>query len=153
MSRVSRSLASDTTGVTSEAEIVDLASIALVEMTFSALSSFSRLTVLQARVLLAIHQHGSTNLQDLSIQLGVSTSSASRVVDRLVVAGLLSRVSAAHSRREIALTLTRRGDQVLADFHRRRRSAIQAVLSQLSQAEQTALVAGLEAFARAAASS
>jgi DNA-binding MarR family transcriptional regulator len=147
------SLALDVTMASSDAEIVDLASVALVEMTFAALSESSRLTVLQTRVLLNIHEHGSTNLQDLSVRLGVSTSSASRVVDRLVLAGLLSRVSAAHSRREIALTLTPRGDQVLAEFHERRRSAIEAALNQLSEGEQTALVAGLEAFARAAGSS
>jgi DNA-binding MarR family transcriptional regulator len=146
------SLALRTISGSNDAEIIDLASIALVEMTFAALSQSSRLTVLQTRVLLTIHQHGSTNLQDLSTRLAVSTSSASRVVDRLVLAGLLSRVSAPHSRREIALTLTSRGNQVLAEFHDRRRAAIEAAMNRLSPAERTALVAGLEAFAREAAS-
>jgi DNA-binding MarR family transcriptional regulator len=134
----------------SPAAVVDSASIPLVEMTFSALSTSSRLTVLQARVLLAIHEHGSTNLQDLAVQLGVSTSSASRVVDRLVVAGLLSRGSAPHSRREIALSLTARGGRVLEGFHARRRKAIHAVLTELSEQDQDALVSGLQAFTLAA---
>jgi DNA-binding MarR family transcriptional regulator len=129
---------------------VDEASIPLVEMTIAALSATSQLTVLQVRVLLTVDQHGATNLQDLADQLRISAPSASRLVDRLVDAQLLTRGPAAHSRREITLSLTAHGSRVLRDFRRLRQEAIQQVLVQMPPDDQSSLVRGLESFALAA---
>jgi DNA-binding MarR family transcriptional regulator len=129
---------------------VDEASIPLVEMTVAALSATSQLTVLQVRVLLAIDQHGSTNLQDLADRLAISPSSASRLVDRLVDARLLHRGPAVHSRREITLSLTSHGGKVLRTFRRLRQEAIQGVLAQMPPEDQSSLVRGLESFSRVA---
>jgi DNA-binding MarR family transcriptional regulator len=129
---------------------VDAASIALVELTVAALAA-SHLTVLQVRVLLAIDQHGDTNLQDLADRLGVSASSASRLVDRLVDARLVRRGPAIHSRREIRLSLTSKGSKVLAVFRRLRQEAIEKVLEQMPTKDQLSLIRGLESFSRVTA--
>jgi DNA-binding MarR family transcriptional regulator len=119
-------------------------------MTVAALSATSPLTVLQVRVLLTIDQHGATNLQDLADRLAISAPSASRLVDRLVEADFLSRGPAAHSRREITLSLTPHGTRVLRDFRRLRQEAIEEVLVQMPPEDQSLLVRGLESFSRAA---
>jgi DNA-binding MarR family transcriptional regulator len=145
-----RSGTSDTARLNASAATVDEASIGLVEMTVAALSATSQLTVLQVRVLLAIDQHGPTNLQDLADRLRISAPSASRLIDRLVDARLLRRGRAVHSRREITLSLTAHGSRVLRTFRQLRQEAIQEVLTRMPPEDQLSLVRGLESFSRVA---
>jgi len=140
----------DASWLTGPAASVDAGSIPLLELTVAALSATSQLTVLQVRVLLSVDQHGATKLQDLAERLGISAPSASRLVDRLVDAQFLSRGPAAHSRREITLSLTSHGSRVLRTFRRLRQEAIEEILAQMAPEDQSSLVRGLESFSRAA---
>jgi DNA-binding MarR family transcriptional regulator len=146
-----KGVTSDPAPLNARATTVDEASIPLVEMTVAALSATSQLTVLQVRVLLAIDQHGPTNLQDLAERLLISSPSASRLIDRLVDGRLLTRGPAVHSRREITVSLTSHGSEVLRTFRRLRQEAIEEVLIQMPPDDQMSLVRGLESFSRVAA--
>lgn len=133
-----------------EAAAVEEASLALVEMTLAAIASGTGPSTLQLRLLVVLDRHAPLNLGTLAEHLEVSTPSASRLVDRLVEAGLVRREAAAHSRREVSLGVTAQGRRALRALRRARRKAIAGVLDRMAADDRAALVAGLDAFARAA---
>jgi DNA-binding MarR family transcriptional regulator len=137
-------------GLAEASGTVEEASLALVEMTLAALSAVEGISSLQLRMLLLVDRHPHSNLSSVATRMEMSVPSASRLVDRLVEAGLLDRRDAPHSRREVALSLTARGNRALADLRRARRQAIGTVLESMSDDERRALVAGLTAFATVA---
>jgi DNA-binding MarR family transcriptional regulator len=97
----------------------------------------------QMRALLIIGGAGSLNLSRLAEALGASASAASRLVDRMQAAGLLTRDRAAASRREIVLVPTESGLR-LADWVRgRRRAALSQVLQAMTPDGRQALARGL----------
>ena len=112
-----------------------------------------RVSPSQLRALTAIQQHGGTNLTALAAELGVILSSASRLCDRLVAAGLVERVQSAGDRREVAMTLSRDGGRLLAAVDAERRAALGAVLAQMSREDLARLLHGLQAFTEVAAPS
>ena len=67
------------------------------------------LTAAQADALVVIGQAGPLSLKDLGELLIAEAGHPSRLVDRLVEAGLVERRSAGDDRRRVELTLTRRG--------------------------------------------
>jgi len=115
-----------------------------------ALAGTRDLSLLQMRLLLVVDRHAPLNLSALAERLDQSIPSASRLVDRLVDAGLVRRMPAPHSRREIALTLTGKGSRALSRLRQIRERAIADVLSRMTPADRLALVSGLTAFATAA---
>jgi DNA-binding MarR family transcriptional regulator len=128
---------------------VEHASLALVEMTLSALASSPRMSTLQLRLLLVVDRHSPLNLSALATRLDLSVPSASRLVDRLVEAKLVQRGVAKHSRREVALSLTPSGRRALSYLRRSRQQAIRRVLEVMSASDRQALLVGLRAFADA----
>ena len=74
------------------------------------------LSVVQLRALTVVAQLGPANLGQLAQELGVTVSTASRLVDRLVRAGYVDRRPSPHSRREVALTLTTSGTAMLDEY-------------------------------------
>ena len=148
---MSRRAAGDVSAaVSAGAAAVEEASLALVEMTLSGLAAAKGVSTLQLRMLVVVDRHTPLNLSSLADHLDVSVPSASRLVDRMVEAGLVQRTTAEHSRREVALALTLRGRRALDSLRRERREAIAAVLQRMRDADRQALVAGLAAFATAA---
>jgi len=73
-------------------------------------------SVVQLRALTVLHREGQANLGQLADGMGVTVSTTSRLVDRLVAAGLVDRRTAPHTRREIALRLTARGRATLTRY-------------------------------------
>lgn len=100
----------------------------------------------QLRAMLAIGEHGSTNLTDLAHDLGAMLSSASRLCDRLVASGLIERTQGRDDRREVSMRLTRDGERFVASIARERQAAIGALVEAMSEEDRTALARGLEAF-------
>jgi DNA-binding MarR family transcriptional regulator len=133
-----------------DAVVVEETSLALVELTLAAIASGTGPSTLQLRLLVVLDRHSPLNLGTLAEHLEVSTPSASRLVDRMVEAGLVRREAAAHSRREVSLAVTAQGRRALTSMRRARRRAIGTVLDRMTAADRRALVAGLDAFARAA---
>jgi DNA-binding MarR family transcriptional regulator len=101
----------------------------------------------QIRALLTIDQAGSLNLSRLAEALGASASAASRLCDRMLARGLLTRGRAPASRREIVLLPTESG-RMLAEWVRsRRRAALRDVMQTMSPDGRAALVEGLRELA------
>jgi DNA-binding MarR family transcriptional regulator len=104
----------------------------------------------QLRVLVAVAGQGSPTISGLAADLGLSSSSASRLCDRLEAAGWLAREPGYHDRRQIRVALTGPGSRLLAELTERRREALAAVLSRMSVDDRASLSVGLRAFQAAA---
>jgi DNA-binding MarR family transcriptional regulator len=97
----------------------------------------------QVRALLIVDARDTLNVTGLARMLGSSPSATSRLCDRLVAAGLLARLPAAASRREIMLELTESGQRLAAWIRDQRRTALARVLETISPAGRAALARGL----------
>jgi DNA-binding MarR family transcriptional regulator len=103
----------------------------------------------QLRALLIIDRAGSLNLTGLADALGATASAASRLCDRMELAGLLTRDRAAASRREIVLLPTEAGRQLAQSVRESRRAALGKVLRGISAHGQESLLQGLRELAAA----
>ncbi|WP_394427776.1 MarR family winged helix-turn-helix transcriptional regulator [Streptomyces sp. SGAir0957] len=106
-----------------------------------------RLSPLQLQTLAAIRAAPLLNLRALAAATGTLPSAASRLCDRLEAAGLLRRMPASTSRREITLVLTPQGSDVLDAVTTHRIRALDAVLHRMPAASRQDLIAGLQALA------
>ena len=109
-----------------------------------------KITTTQLRLLVVIEELGSTNLSGLAAQLGVDSSTASRTCDQLVKAGLVARRQDSDDRRQVGLSLTRRGTDFLGRIMKRRRDVLARVVEEMSDADRQRLKACLSGFVRAA---
>ncbi|GGL02352.1 MarR family winged helix-turn-helix transcriptional regulator [Mangrovihabitans endophyticus] len=106
-----------------------------------------RLSAPQLGALLAVERAEGINLRGLAGQLNMILSSASRLCDRLVAAGLVERAPGQADRREIALFLTPSSRALLEKLRTTRRSMLAAVLERMSPGGRAALLRGLSEFA------
>ena len=97
----------------------------------------------QVRALLIIEANGDLNVTSLARLLGASPSATSRLCDRLAAAGLLARLPAVASRREIMLRLTESGQRLAAWIREQRRAALLRVLEEISPDGRADLARGL----------
>jgi DNA-binding MarR family transcriptional regulator len=104
-------------------------------------------TPAQMRALLIIESAGSLNLSRLALALGASASAASRLVDRMQLAELLTRDRAAASRREIVLVPTESGRRLAEWVRGRRRAALGEVMQAMTPDGRAALARGLRELA------
>ncbi len=107
------------------------------------------ITFPQFRTLVILSSRGSVNLATLAGLLDVKPSAAGRMVDRLVSAGLIDRLPHPTSRRELLVTLTPRGRQVVRQVTAHRRRGIARIVEKLPPAERHGLVRALTAFTAA----
>jgi DNA-binding MarR family transcriptional regulator len=112
-----------------------------------------RLSWPQLNALIVVEQQQGINLRGLAGQLKMILSSASRLCDRLVAAGLVERVPGRVDRREIALYLTPSSRKLLEQLRVARREILTEVLDRMSPTGRAALVRGLTEFASVAAES
>jgi DNA-binding MarR family transcriptional regulator len=108
-----------------------------------------RVTLPQFRTLVVLATRGPLNLIGLAEVLGVNPSTATRMTDRLAAAGLLRRETNPDSRREIVLTLTSEGQQIVDHVTALRRSAISDIVARVPEAQRAGLVRALRSFAEA----
>lgn len=106
-------------------------------------------TLPQLRVLVMTAAHGPLSVGAVAQVLDVHPSNATRTVERLVGARLLSRRDSPADRRQVELTLTRRGRALVDSVMSHRRAALESVLKGMSSEDRTALVPVLRAFADA----
>jgi DNA-binding MarR family transcriptional regulator len=107
------------------------------------------LTLPQFRMLVALSLRGPAKLVTLARALGVTSSTAMRMVDRLAAADLVSRGASPDSGREIRIELTAYGRGVVDGVTARRRSEIAKVITKMPVHQRGALVEALWAFTRA----
>lgn len=109
-----------------------------------------RLSWPQLSALVAVESDEGVNLRGLAGRLNMILSSASRLCDRLVAAGLVERVPGRSDRREIALYLTPSARQLLDELRAARRATLTTVLDRMTPVGRAALIRGLTEFAAAA---
>ncbi|MDI3423464.1 MarR family winged helix-turn-helix transcriptional regulator [Streptomyces luteolus] len=108
-----------------------------------------RVTLPQFRMLMVLSSRGATKLVHLAELLGVAPSTAMRMVDRLIAAGLADRRVNPDNRRETLLQLTDDGRRIVTDVTARRRQEIATIVERLTPERRAALVAALTAFSEA----
>lgn len=107
-------------------------------------------TLPQLRVLTLASTTTSLNNGQVARALDVHISNASRLCERLVQAGLLSRRDLPHDRRQVELTLTDQGRQLIDRVTDHRRIALRRVLQSLPDSRRSALARALSDFTEAA---
>ncbi len=108
-----------------------------------------RVTLPQFRMLVVLASQGESKLVTLAEALAVNPSTALRMVERLAVAGLVSRRVSPASRREVELRLTRAGRQLVDDVTARRRQEIAAIVLRMAPRQRAGLIRALHAFTAA----
>ena len=109
-----------------------------------------RVSVSQLRALLIISREAPTNLNQLAEELGAIPSSASRLCDRLVAAGLVTRRTGSVDRREVELRVSTEGQRLVEQLRETRVAELATVLATMPPDGQRALLVGLREFQRAA---
>ncbi|MFI7350646.1 MarR family winged helix-turn-helix transcriptional regulator [Streptomyces sp. NPDC049936] len=105
-----------------------------------------RVTLPQFRMLVVLSTQGPTKLVVLAELLQVAPSTAMRMVDRLIAAGLADRQANPHNRRENVHRLTEEGRRTVEEVTARRRAEIATVVERLSAEQRRALIDALAAF-------
>lgn len=106
--------------------------------------------VVQFRVLVVVAGRGSMTLSQLAEGAGLSLTRASRTCERMERLGVLARTEDPGDRRQLILTLTGTGRQIVRDATRRRERAVAAILARLSSSDRAVVAAGFATFAEAA---
>jgi DNA-binding MarR family transcriptional regulator len=128
-----------------------LSSRALVALSARSIASARGVTLPQFRMLVVL-EAGRQNLGGLAGALGVAPSTATRMVDRLVDAGLVYRTIPAGNRRKISLTLTASGRRTVRTVTARRRRDLRRVIEQIPTDRRKAVAEAMTDFAEAAES-
>lgn len=108
-----------------------------------------QITLPQFRLLVVLDCTGPLKLTALAEQLAVNPSTATRMVERLVHTGLITRTANPQSRRELLVALTDAGAGVVDAVTRRRRAEITDIIARVPHATRQGLVSALNAFTEA----
>ena len=101
------------------------------------------LSMSQLGALFHIHHRGSSGVSDLGDDLGVTSSAASQMLERLVHQGLILRSEDPSDRRVKHIVLTDKGLQVLHESIRARQSWLADLAETLSGSEKEDIIAAL----------
>jgi len=105
-----------------------------------------RVTLPQFRMMVLLAGHGETKLVTMAELLGVNSSTAMRMADRLVAAGLVVREVNPRNRRESLMRLTAEGRRVVDQMTERRRAEIGAIVARMPAEQRRALISAMNAF-------
>ncbi|GFN09977.1 MULTISPECIES: MarR family winged helix-turn-helix transcriptional regulator [Streptomyces] len=105
-----------------------------------------RVTLPQFRMLVVLSTRGTTKLVTLAELLHVAPSTAMRMLDRLIAAGLADRKTNPNNRRETLLRLTDEGHRTVENVTARRREEITSIVQRLAPQQRTALINALTDF-------
>ncbi|MFF3754073.1 MarR family winged helix-turn-helix transcriptional regulator [Streptomyces sp. NPDC002018] len=146
--------AADTAGGPPDVDAVTHAVLAasrlLVSVSARSLAAVGeRVTLPQYRLLAVLATHGDAKLVEVAERLGVNPSTAMRMLDRLIAAGLATRQSNPDNRRETMLRLTPEGRGLVEEVTAARHREISAIVERLTPGQRTALVGALTAFTEA----
>ncbi|WP_448641946.1 MarR family transcriptional regulator [Geodermatophilus sp. URMC 63] len=107
-------------------------------------------SLVQLRALTVLHERPDAPLADLAQGVGGSVSTTSRLVDRLVAAGLVDRRPSPTSRRSVSLRLTPAGEDLLDRYDRLRLGELRAAVAELPAGRRDAVLAAIGEFTAAA---
>ena len=114
-------------------------------------ASLKALTLPQARCLMFITRHEHCTMGELCKHLGVRLSTASELVDRVVVAGLAVRSTDTEDRRVIRLSLTRRGRNIHEKFRAMQKEQVRELAGRFSHKEYQEFIGALRTVIRLSA--
>lgn len=110
----------------------------------------AEVTLTQHRLLVLLAARGNQTLKALAEQLEVNGSNASRLCDRLQRLGLVARDRSLSDGREVMVSLTAEGRELLDTVRTHRRHHVQRILTQMSGTDAEATITALTAFSAAA---
>lgn len=114
-------------------------------------ATLKTLTLPQARCLMYITRHEHCTMGELCKHLGVRLSTASELVDRVVVSGLAVRTTDKADRRVIRLSLTRRGRSIHEKFRAMQKEQVRELAGRFSREEYREFIAALRTVVRLSA--
>ncbi|MFJ8196570.1 MarR family winged helix-turn-helix transcriptional regulator [Streptomyces sp. NPDC096152] len=113
-------------------------------------STAESLTLPQLRALVVLDTCGPVKLAALAATLGVNPSTALRMVERLEALDLVDRRTNPANRREVVLSLTSQGHDLVTRVLAHRRAEVRRLVQRLPAEERAALVPALRALTAAA---
>lgn len=102
----------------------------------------------QLRALTALRRMTGASLAQLAEEMGVTVSTTSRLVDRLVSADWVHRAPSPHNRREISLRLSQIGERLLTRYDERRVELLEECLERVPSERQEAVLGALAELAQ-----
>jgi DNA-binding MarR family transcriptional regulator len=109
-----------------------------------------RLSAHQASILDHLDTLDATSMLTLAGHMGVTASTMSLTIDRLVRGGYVTRDRDAHDARKVALRLTKEGARLKERKSVLDRDLVAAMLGRMKPRERATALAGLETLAQAA---
>ena len=106
----------------------------------------AEVTLPQYRALVILASRGPQRIVDISIELGVTASTATRMCDRLVRKGPARRYRTRSDRREVRLSLTPAGRSLVRDVTERRREDLVRVVDAMPQSSHRPVTRALQAL-------
>jgi DNA-binding MarR family transcriptional regulator len=107
-------------------------------------------TIAQYRALVVLASRGPQRMVDLARALDVTASTAGRMCDRLLRKGLIRRQRARADRREVLVSITSAGRQVVDHATERRRTLLAQILARVPAEQRPAVAEAFRSFAGAA---
>ena len=107
-------------------------------------------TIAQYRALVVLASRGPQRMVDLARALDVTPSTAGRMCDRLLRKGLIRRQRARADRREVLVSITGAGRQVVDHATERRRMLLAQILTRVPARQRAAVAEAFRSFAVAA---
>lgn len=131
-----------------DAQAFVVASRALVGIaTRAILAAPIDITLSQQRLMVVLATRGPLSLSQISAELGIDLSNASRLVDRLQRHGLARRDRNGEDGRVVEVSITEGGMKVIAAVDDIRREEVKRVLDRMTPDEIEGAVRALKAFA------
>ena len=107
-------------------------------------------TLPQYRALVVLASRGPQRVVDISVELGVNSSTGTRMADRLVRKQLIRRYRSASDRREVRVSLTQSGRALVEEVMRRRRAELERLVDPMPSRWHKPVVAALRSLAETA---
>src|SRR5690348_4442839 len=121
----------------------------MIGLSTRAADQLGQVSIVQLRALTMLRELQPASLVQLAEGIGVTPSTTSRLVDRLVAARLVERRVSPESRRQIELRLSRGGEATLDRYDALRLTSMTEALEQLPDDRRDAVLDGLAEFAAA----
>jgi len=107
------------------------------------------LTLAQCHTLLEVGYRGEVSLVDLASSFGLDTSTLSRMIQGLVVLGLVNRLTNEKDRRYVAISLTEQGRKLFDQIETTFNAYYSRVLEIISSEKRDAVIEGIGTFSDA----
>jgi DNA-binding MarR family transcriptional regulator len=135
---------------TSDDEVLLAVARTVMGVSTAAADRLGGISVVQLRALTVLRALGTATLGELAQGMAVTVSTTSRLVDRLVAAGLVVREPSPNNRRALALRVAPDGQEALDRYDGDRLAALRSTLDRLPEAARQSVLSAFETFADAA---